>query len=87
MKKAVERAGLTRWYKAFNVLLVMALLVALLLMATARSFDGPERAGAYYLDIYAAVHGTTTESADLGIEASQLPRAGSDPVALCSVNW
>ena len=59
------------------------------LMATARAFDGPEpgSTGAGYLDIYAAVHGTITESANTGIVASQLLWTGPDPVAWDSVNW
>ena len=59
------------------------------LMATAASFDGPQpgSTGAGYLDIYAAVHGTTTSSANTGIEASQLLWTGSDPINWNSVNW
>jgi serine protease AprX len=57
------------------------------LMATARHFDTPERAGAGYLDIYAAVHRTTTQSANTGIPASQLLWTGDDPVVWDSVNW
>jgi len=57
------------------------------LMATARHFDTPERAGAGYLDIYAAVHRTTTQSANTGIAASQLLWTGDDPVVWDSVNW
>jgi serine protease AprX len=57
------------------------------LMATARHFDTPERAGAGYLDIYAAVHRNTTESANTGIAASQLLWTGDDPVVWDSVNW
>ena len=38
------------------------------------------RAGAGYLDIYAAVHGDTTESANTSIPASQLLWSGSEPV-------
>ncbi len=40
-----------------------------------------------YLDIYAAVHGSTTESANTGLEASQLLWTGSDSVTWGSVNW
>jgi serine protease AprX len=57
------------------------------LMATARSFDDPCRAGAGYLDIYAAVHGDTTETVNTGIEVSQLLWTGEDPPAWGSVNW
>ncbi len=40
-----------------------------------------------YLDIYAAVHGTTTESSNIGIEASRLLWTGDQPVNWGSVNW
>jgi len=60
------------------------------LMATANK-DWPgynaAAAGAGYLDIYAAVHGTTTESANTGINASQLLWTGSQPVTWNSVSW
>ncbi len=45
------------------------------------------KAGAGYLDIYAAVAGTTTESANTGLQASQLLWTGSDPITWGSVNW
>ncbi len=45
------------------------------------------RAGAGYLDVYAAVRGTTTQNANTGIRASQLLWSGSDPVTWQSVNW
>jgi len=57
------------------------------LMATARPFDTPTHTGAGYLDIYAAVHGTTTQSANTGIPASQLLWTGNTPVTWNSVNW
>ena len=59
------------------------------LLATAQPFDGPElgSTGQGYLDIYAAIHGTTTESAKTGIVSSQLLWTGSDPVNWDSVNW
>ncbi len=60
------------------------------LMATAnRTWPGynAERAGAGYLDIYAAVHGTTNESANTDIEASRLLWSGSDTPAWNSVQW
>jgi serine protease AprX len=47
----------------------------------------PATAGAGYLDVYAAVYGTTTESANTGLPASQLLLSGLDPVAWNSVNW
>jgi len=55
------------------------------LMATARPFGAGSGAG--YLDAYAAVHGTTTESANTGLQASQLLWSGSNPVTWGSVNW
>jgi len=45
------------------------------------------KAGAGCLDIYAAVSGTTTQSANIGITASQLLWTGSTPVAWGSVQW
>ena len=85
IKKLVARSRFLNWNRALSVLLVVLLIV--LLMETACSFDGPERTGAADLDINGAVHGTTTESVSTGTTANQLPRMGSDPVALCSVNW
>jgi serine protease AprX len=43
--------------------------------------------GEAYLDVYAAVTATTTESANTGFEASQLLWTGSDPITWNSVNW
>ncbi len=40
-----------------------------------------------YLDVYAAVTGTTTESANTGLQASQLLWSGSGPLNWDSVNW
>ena len=45
------------------------------------------RAGAGYLDIYAAVHSGAMQSANTGIAASSLLWTGSSPVAWNSVNW
>jgi len=45
------------------------------------------KAGAGYLDAYAAVNGTTTQSANSGITVSQMLFTGSNPVAWGSVNW
>jgi len=45
------------------------------------------KAGAGYLDIYAALNGTTTQSANTGINASQLLWTGLAPVAWNSVSW
>ncbi len=44
-------------------------------------------AGAGYLDIYDAVNATTTQSANLGITASQLLWSGSNPITWGSVQW
>lgn len=55
------------------------------LMATASSFG--EGNGAGYLNIYNAVHGNTTGSANTGIEASQLLWSGDEPVTWDSVSW
>ena len=59
------------------------------LRATARPFSGPEScaAGAGYLDIHAAVNGTTTQSANTGITASQRLWSGTEPVTWGSVSW
>ena len=57
------------------------------LMATARPFDKSSRVGAGHLDIYAAVQGSTSRSANTGIPASQLLWTGDDPVVWDSVNW
>jgi len=60
------------------------------LMATGnKNWPGynPATAGAGYLDAYAAVHGTTTESANTGITASQLLWTGENPVTWGSVAW
>jgi serine protease AprX len=45
------------------------------------------KAGAGYLDILAAVKGTTTQSANTGIAASRLLWTGSNPVNWGSVQW
>lgn len=60
------------------------------LMATAsKSWSGynATKSGAGYLDIYAAVRGTTTQSANTGIKASQLLSTGSAPITWNSVGW
>ena len=60
------------------------------LMATANvnwpSYNAA-KAGAGYLDIYAAVNGATTQSANTNVTASQLLWTGSQPVTWGSVNW
>ncbi len=45
------------------------------------------KAGAGYLDIYAAVTGNTTQTANTGIRASQLLWSGQDPITWGTVNW
>jgi serine protease AprX len=60
------------------------------LMATAnKSWAGynPSTSGAGYLNIYNAVYGTTTQSANTGILPSQLLSTGTDPIAWSSVGW
>ena len=47
----------------------------------------PAKAGAGYLDVYAAVNGTTTQSANTGLLPSQMLYSGSEPVAWNSVSW
>jgi serine protease AprX len=60
------------------------------LMATANNsgwaYDAA-KAGAGYLDVYAAVNGTTTDSANTGTTASQLLWTGPTPPAWDSVQW
>jgi serine protease AprX len=45
------------------------------------------KAGAGYLDIYMAVFGTTTGTANTGIRPSQLLSTGSEPINWGSVGW
>jgi serine protease AprX len=40
-----------------------------------------------YLDVYAAVTGTTTDSANTGLTASQLLWSGNEPITWASVAW
>jgi serine protease AprX len=47
----------------------------------------PAKAGAGYLDVYAAVNGTSTQNANTGLLPSQLLYSGSQPVAWNSVSW
>ncbi len=47
----------------------------------------PLKAGAGYLDAYEAVHGTTVESANVGVLMSELLWSGSDTVSWGSVSW
>ncbi|HJR79102.1 MAG TPA: S8 family peptidase [Anaerolineales bacterium] len=48
---------------------------------------GAAKSGAGYLDVYAAVRGTTNQSANTGIKASQLLSTGSTPITWDSVGW
>jgi serine protease AprX len=57
------------------------------LKATARPFDTATRAGAGHLDAYAAVYGTTTQSANTGVQVSQLLSAGGNSSNWNSVSW
>jgi serine protease AprX len=60
------------------------------LMATAnKSWGGynAKKAGAGYLDVFAAVNGTTSDSANTGILPSHLLSTGSEPITWGSVGW
>jgi serine protease AprX len=60
------------------------------LMSSAnRSWAGydPATAGAGLLDVFTALNSTTTESADTGLQPSQLLTTGSNPIAFGSVGW
>jgi serine protease AprX len=60
------------------------------LMATAnKSWKGynAKKAGAGYLDIFAAVNGTTSESVNTGVLPSQLLSSGPEPITWGSVGW
>ena len=60
------------------------------LMATAnKSWNGYKnsKAGAGYLDVYAAVTGATSNSDNTGIKPSQLLSTGSQPITWGSVGW
>ena len=60
------------------------------LMSTANktwSAYNATQSGAGYLDVYAAVRGTTTSSANTGIKPSQLLSTGPAPVNWGSVGW
>ena len=56
------------------------------LIATARPMSAPS-AGAGELDIYSAVHGTTTAGTNYGVQVSTLLTTGSNPIAWNAVNW
>jgi serine protease AprX len=55
------------------------------LMASAQPFSAGNGAG--YLDAYAAVTGTTSETANTNINASQLLWTGAQPITWNSVSW
>jgi serine protease AprX len=60
------------------------------LMATAnQTWPGydPAQSGAGYLDIYAAIHGTTTATANTGTPVSNLLTTGPDGVLGSAVQW
>jgi serine protease AprX len=60
------------------------------LIATARQiqgWDGKQTVNYPYLDVYAAVTGTSTESANVGLPINQLLFTGSEPVTWTAVNW
>ncbi len=59
------------------------------LQATAKPLSWGESCstGAGYLDIYSAVKGNTTQSANTNLQASQLLWSGNDPVTWGSVSW
>jgi serine protease AprX len=51
------------------------------------AFYDANKAGAGILDVYAAVHGTTTESANTGTLPSQLLSTGPEPITWGSIGW
>jgi serine protease AprX len=62
------------------------------LMATAAKAPAwpgynPTTGGAGYLDIYAALHSNTSETANTGTRASQLLWTGPEPINWGSINW
>ncbi len=60
-----------------------------LLSSANKSWPGyiATKAGAGYLDVYAAVMGTSTESANAGLLPSQLLTTGPEPITWGSVGW
>jgi serine protease AprX len=56
---------------------------------TSQAWEGynSAKAGAGYLDAYAAVLGTTSESANKGIPASLMLATGTDPITWGTVGW
>jgi serine protease AprX len=60
------------------------------LMRTARAFilqGGASTMGAGYLNVYSAVYGTSTKSANTGTPASRLLWTGPTPLTWTSANW
>ena len=59
------------------------------LQVTAKPFSRGESCstGAGYLDIHSAVNGSSTQSANTNLQASQLLWTGNDPVTWGSVSW
>jgi serine protease AprX len=57
------------------------------LKATAHTFGTSQTAGTGYLDVQAALHSTTTATANTGMPASQLLWTGTDTRVWGSVNW
>jgi serine protease AprX len=57
------------------------------LKATARPFNTPARAGSGYLNIPAAIDGTTTDSANTGIAISQMLWDGANSTVWDSAKW
>jgi len=59
-----------------------------LMATTSQSWSyNPVQTGAGYLDVYAAVNGTTTANANQGIVVSQMLSTGSTPITWGSVGW
>jgi serine protease AprX len=54
---------------------------------TVKGWDGEKEVTYPYLDVYAAVTGTSTESANVGLPINSLLFTGSDPVTWTAVNW
>jgi serine protease AprX len=54
---------------------------------TVMGWDGQKQVAYPYLDVYAAVTGTSAESANEGLPINQLLFTGSNPVHWTAVNW
>ena len=52
-----------------------------------KGWDGKKEVSYPYLDVYAAVTGTSTESANEGLPINRLLFTGSSPVEWTAVNW